>query len=112
MEAPRYVTAASSERAKGEQSRSRGRKEREISREYAGNEDECEHRCPNCGLESHPREECPARGQRCYECGGIGHFAAPYRGETSNQKPTTSAEELKSSAARQRGGPAGGPIPA
>lgn len=32
-------------------------------------------------LQPHRVEECPARGQRCYECGGVGHFAAPCRGE-------------------------------
>lgn len=86
MKAPKDITGAFPEHIGGEQSRAMGRGERKVSREYTGDEDECEYGCPNCDLETHPMEECPARGQRCYECGEKGHFAAPCRGEVRTSR--------------------------
>ena len=31
--------------------------------------------CGKCGKPSHPRDECPARGDRCYRCDSLNHWA-------------------------------------
>ena len=41
--------------------------------------------CRNCGLNSHSREQCPARNMQCYNCHKTGHFARACRSKKNKQ---------------------------
>ena len=34
--------------------------------------------CRRCGhRQNHPRDNCPAKGMKCFKCSNMGHFASP-----------------------------------
>ena len=52
-------------------------------------------KCPWCGY-SHPKGNCPASGQQCFNCSGIGHYTALCK------KPRTSRFKCSQSRDRPR----------
>ena len=49
-------------------------------------------KCPNCGRTAHTKSPCPAEGQTCSACKGIGHFSAMCR--KSKRKPPNSDRKI------------------
>ena len=53
-------------------------------------------KCTNCGNNSHPREQCPARNATCFACQKVGHFSAHCRSRQSKMDLVTEETHLDS----------------
>jgi hypothetical protein len=57
------------------QNQRKQRQERQAKQPYTNDNNGRDSGCPDCGRRACNGEQCRAKGSRCYECGGIGHFA-------------------------------------
>ncbi|KAL3186106.1 hypothetical protein MRX96_028231 [Rhipicephalus microplus] len=58
-----------------------------------------ERQCIFCGGHSHPRTDCPARAQKCFNCGVKGHFGKVFLKGTSPSNKRKTANLLNKSSA-------------